>query len=91
MKKYRSLWYVSTRNHNILYFVCIPRTFLLNTGLCLWKAPKTLFWRAFRPSNFAPNLMQLQPSRPLCPSKPGPLPKTRSPYSKIKPSLAPAS
>ena len=42
MKKYRCLWYVSTRNHNILYFVYIPRICLLNTATCLWKAHKTL-------------------------------------------------
>jgi hypothetical protein len=24
MKKYRSLWYKSTTNHNILYFLSIP-------------------------------------------------------------------
>jgi hypothetical protein len=38
MKKYRSLWCMSTTNHNILYLACIPRTCLLNTAICLWKA-----------------------------------------------------
>ena len=42
MKKYRCLWYVSTLNHNILYFVRIPGTFSLNKGVCLWKAQNTL-------------------------------------------------
>jgi hypothetical protein len=77
MKKYRCLWCVSTRNHNILYFVCIPRTILLNTGLSLWKAQKTLARRALEPSSFAPNLMQLWP---FCVSPAPPL-KTRFPNS----------
>jgi hypothetical protein len=33
---------MSTANHNILYFVHIPGTCLLNTAICLWKAPKAL-------------------------------------------------
>jgi hypothetical protein len=84
MKTYRCPWYVSTRNHNILYFVCIPRTILLNTGLSLWKAPKTLVRRAFGPSRSAPKLMQLQPLRPFCTGKPDPLPRPALPI----PSLA---
>jgi hypothetical protein len=37
MKKYRSLWCVSTINHNILYFIVISRTSPLNTVNRLWK------------------------------------------------------
>jgi hypothetical protein len=33
---------MSTANHNILYFVHIPGTCLLNTAICLWKAPMAL-------------------------------------------------
>jgi hypothetical protein len=58
MKKYRSLWGMSTRNHNILYFVHIPRINLLNSPLCLWKARNPLQPRAFPPREFAPTLMQ---------------------------------
>jgi hypothetical protein len=36
MKKYRSLWWMSTTNHNILYFACNPCISLLNTAICLW-------------------------------------------------------
>jgi len=42
MKKYRCLWYMSTRNHNILYFLYIPGIHFQNKGSCLWKAPETL-------------------------------------------------
>ncbi len=42
MKKYRCPWYVSTQNHNILYFVHIWRICSLNTALCLWKALRSL-------------------------------------------------
>jgi hypothetical protein len=45
MKKYRCPWYVSTTNHNILYFVGISRTCSLNTAVCLWKAANGLAWR----------------------------------------------
>jgi hypothetical protein len=38
MKKYRCRWYKSTTNHNILYFLYIPRIRFLNTAICLWKA-----------------------------------------------------
>jgi RimJ/RimL family protein N-acetyltransferase len=38
MKKYRCLWCMSTTNHNILYFVHIPRIYFPNKGNCLWKA-----------------------------------------------------
>jgi hypothetical protein len=45
MKKYRSLWCMSTTNHNILYLADIPRTQLLNTAICLWKAQNSLAQR----------------------------------------------
>jgi len=47
MKKYRSLWYKSTTNHNILYFGNIHRISSLNTRNCLWKAQNTLAQRGF--------------------------------------------
>jgi hypothetical protein len=49
MKKYRSLWGMSTTNHNILYFVRIPGIRLLNPALCLWKARNSLAGRGFQP------------------------------------------
>jgi hypothetical protein len=52
MKTYRCLWWLSTTNHNILYFVGLPRIPLLNTGICLWKAQNTLSQRRFRCPNF---------------------------------------
>ncbi len=45
MKKYRCLWYKSTTNHNILYFVHIPGISFLNKGKCLWKAQTPLAGR----------------------------------------------
>ena len=57
MKKYRSLWCMSTTNHNILYFVAIPSTSLLNTGILLWKAQITLARRGLQ-GQFAPNPVQ---------------------------------
>jgi hypothetical protein len=56
MKKYRSLGYMSTTNHNILYFVDVPRTILLNMGIRLWKARKTLIWRRFL-AQFLPQIL----------------------------------
>jgi len=50
MKKYRCPWCMSTRNHNILYFVSIWGTSPLNTAICLWKAQNSLAWRGFRRS-----------------------------------------
>jgi hypothetical protein len=44
---------MSTKNHNILYFVYVPGINLLNKGIYLWKAPKTLAGRGFRPAKFA--------------------------------------
>lgn len=38
---------MSTRNHNILYFVCIRGISLPNSGKCLWKAQNTLAGRGF--------------------------------------------
>ena len=38
---------MSTRNHNILYFVVVSCTSLLNTGICLWKAQNGHVWRGF--------------------------------------------
>jgi hypothetical protein len=38
MKKYRSLWYMSTTNHNILYFHCDHGIRFINNGNRLWKA-----------------------------------------------------
>jgi hypothetical protein len=70
MKKYRSLWYMSTTNHNILYFAVNPCTSLLNTGICLWKAQNNLVWRGFL-SHFASKLVQIgQPPGPSR-SRPG--------------------
>jgi hypothetical protein len=57
MKKYRSLWYMSTTNHNILYFPVIPCTLFLNTGICLWKAQNSLARRGLQ-TDFASNPVQ---------------------------------
>ncbi len=48
MKKYRSLWWMSTGNHNILYLAYIRRIRFLNTGICLWKAQNGLALRGFQ-------------------------------------------
>jgi hypothetical protein len=53
MKKYLSLLYMSTKNHNILYFVDISGINFANKGICLWKAPKALAGRGFEPAQFA--------------------------------------
>jgi hypothetical protein len=45
MKKYRSLWCMSTTNHNILYFLNIRGIRLVNNGNRLWKAQKAQAWR----------------------------------------------
>jgi len=55
MKKYRSLWGMSTTNHNILYFLCIPRISFANTGNRLWKARKPQKRRGPTAFNFAQN------------------------------------
>jgi len=62
MKKYRSLWCMSTTNHNILYFAVIPGTSLLNTAICLWKAQNSLAWRGDH-ADFASRPVQI---RPVC-------------------------
>jgi hypothetical protein len=49
MKKYRCWWCMSTKNHNLLCFVGFSGINLLNKGICLWKAPKTLAERGFPP------------------------------------------
>ena len=58
MKKYRSLWCMSTTNHNILYFAVIPCTLFLNTGICLWKAQNSLARRGLR-RDFASRAVQI--------------------------------
>ena len=54
----------------MLYFVCIPGTILLNTGIPLWKALKPLANRGSEPSKSAPVTVQRwlerSPTRPLC-------------------------
>jgi hypothetical protein len=64
MKKYRSLWCMSTTNHNILYFPAIPGTFLLNTGISLWKAQFTLARRGLA-EEFALNPEQHRDPAPV--------------------------
>jgi hypothetical protein len=51
MKTYRSLLCLSTKNHNILYFLNIPGTNFPNKGICLWKASKLQAGRGFGPPN----------------------------------------
>jgi hypothetical protein len=51
MKKYRSLWCVSTTNHNILYFVGILGICPLNPAIYLWKLTKGLVWRGLKRFN----------------------------------------
>lgn len=47
MKKYLCLLCLSTKNHNLLCFIGFSGIKLLNKGICLWKAPKTLVGRGF--------------------------------------------
>jgi hypothetical protein len=47
---------MSTPNHNILYFVHIPGICLLNTAICLWKAPITLVRRGLSPQTLPQTL-----------------------------------
>jgi hypothetical protein len=47
MKKYRHLWWVSTINHYILRFLCLPGTIPIFQGTCLWKARNRRSWRGF--------------------------------------------
>jgi hypothetical protein len=56
MKKYRSLLWMSTTNHNILYFLFISRISFANSGNCLWKAQKP---QALRGPGL-PALLQIQ-------------------------------
>ncbi len=63
MKKYRCLWYMSTRNHNILYSADILGIRLLNIGNCLWKAQNSLARRGLQ----VPTLPQI-----LCTLRSGP-------------------
>jgi hypothetical protein len=46
---------MSTRNHNILYFLYIPGIHFQNKGGCLWKAQETLAGRGFQLLNSALN------------------------------------
>jgi len=80
MKKYRCPWYVSTTNHNILYFVGISRTCSLNTAICLWKVANGPVWRGVARSVLRWN--RGKPDR-----KPGPAP-IPVPPSKRSPSPA---
>jgi hypothetical protein len=72
MKKYRSLWCMSTTNHNILYFVRVSSTTAINTAIWLWKAQNRHERRGFGTSMLPQNLMQPpareDPSSPLKPS-----------------------
>jgi hypothetical protein len=45
---------MSTKNHNILCFVDVSGTKVLNKGICLWKAPKALAGRGFPPVQICP-------------------------------------
>jgi hypothetical protein len=54
MKKYRSLWYMSTTNHNILYFHHIPGIQPLNSGICLWKVENSLVVRGLQGLKICP-------------------------------------
>lgn len=59
MKKYRSPWGMSTRNHNILCFHYIPGTLLLNRAIFLWKVKNSHAERGVRPSEIDPNPVQI--------------------------------
>jgi hypothetical protein len=58
MKKYRSLWYMSTTNHNILYLADMQGISLLNTGNRLWKAQNSLARRGLGLSYSEPRYVQ---------------------------------
>ncbi len=68
MKKYRSLWCMSTTNHNILYSAFIFGTRFLNTGICLWKPQNSLARRGLGLFDFAP--IPVHPPVPLGGSHP---------------------
>ncbi len=67
MKTYRSLLCLSTKNHNILYFLKISGINFPNTAICLWKARKPQAGSGFG----RPNLPQFRcrplALRPRCP------------------------
>jgi len=68
MKKYRCPWYMSTKNHNILYFVRIWSIRSLNTAIRLWKAPNSLVGCGLCSSNCTKtgeNQTPLQASSPI--------------------------
>ena len=67
MKKYRCLWYKSTTNHNILYFVAVSGIWFQNANKRLWKAQNGLAQRGLAGGNFAPNSVQPGPARRLRP------------------------
>ena|ERR1035437_3111183 len=74
MRKYLCLWCMSTKNHNILCFVYVPRIKLLNKGICLWKAPKALAGRGFRPAKNCPKSGAASGNRNRTTPKPKPSP-----------------
>ena len=74
MKKYLCLWYMSTKNHNILYFVDVSSTYFANKGICLWKALKTLAGHGFPPVKSALNPVQTWECTTASPPKPKPSP-----------------
>ncbi len=51
---------MSTKNHNILCFIGFSGIKLLNKGICLWKAPKTLAGRGFPTVKICPKTVQPQ-------------------------------
>jgi hypothetical protein len=59
MKKYRCPWWMSTTNHNILYFVHISNINFPNKGHCLWKAPESLARRGVQAAKSASIPVQL--------------------------------
>jgi hypothetical protein len=66
MKKYRSLWWMSTRNHNILYFVNIPGIHFPNKGNCLWKAAEVQAGRGMAALNLLEYGAKRPSPQPLC-------------------------
>jgi hypothetical protein len=55
LKKYRCLWWMSTTNHNILYFLNISGIHFLNKGKCLCKAQNALAGCGFSGCQSAPD------------------------------------
>ena len=64
MKKYRCPWYMSTTNHNILYFGHISGINFPNKGDSLWKAPNSLARRGVKPAKSASIPVQSWPALP---------------------------